>query len=85
MHSAGHKSSRKETVMTVRETIKMQMRAEFKQLMLFNHISTKGLDRLEAAYDALAASDYARLPMYKEDVKQFESLLKQFYGEGLVN
>ena len=71
--------------MTVRETIKMQMRAEFKQLMRFNRLSIKGLEHLESAYDALAASDYARLPMYKDDVKQVESLLKSFYGEGAVN
>ena len=64
--------------MSVRETIKMQMRAEFKQLLRFNHLSTKGLERLEASYDALAKSDYARLPMYREDVKQVETLLKNF-------
>ena len=71
--------------MTIQETIKMQRRAEFKRSINAAHLSTKGLDRLEASYDALITSDYARLPMYREDVKQIETLLKNFYGEGAVN
>lgn len=70
--------------MTVKETLKMQLRSEFKQLLRFNGVKTSALDRLEESYDALAASDYARLPMYRADVQQVESLLKAFYGEGVI-
>ena len=85
MHSEGHKSLRKEDVMTIQETIKMQRRAEFKRLINAAHLSTKGLDRLEASYDALVISDYARFPMYRKDVQQVETLLKKLYGEGAEN
>ena len=71
--------------MTIRESLKMQVRSEFKQIILSNHLSVKGIERLEASFDALKASDYAKIPMYYQDIDAVENLLKGFYGEGPVN
>jgi hypothetical protein len=71
--------------MKTKDMALMQKRADFKRLLLANHLAVHGLERLEASYDALIASDYAKLPMFQPDVSQVEKLLKAFYAEGMVN
>ena len=71
--------------MTIHEVDTMRKRTAFKRVMIANRIGITSLEHLEASFDALKATDQAKLPMFQRDVKYIDDLLKAWYSEGSVN
>ena len=68
--------------MKTKDMALMQKRADFKRLLLANHLAVHGLERLEASYDALIASDYAKLPCFNQTCPRWKSYSRRSTRRG---